>query len=82
MSEWGTTFPAEMDSVTRAARTMEVHGYDVHTVTVMLNNGSWQVTLLATDEDMQDVEAQFEMDSHGCAHPFDIKSIEPMRRTR
>lgn len=66
MSDWGTPAP-DLTMVKNAARAMENDGLDVHTMTVMLDNGEWRVTIEATDEDLQDVSREFRMDVRGWA---------------
>ena len=45
---------------------------DVHTVKVIINNGSWQVIIDSTNDDMEDVRHEVWLDQHGGI-------VEPMR---
>ncbi len=74
MSDWGTTFPS-LEGVNEATKLMESEGLDVHTVTIMLNNGLWQVTILATDEDLDAAELLFWMDNHGGVDHLELKEL-------
>lgn len=66
MSDWGTKAP-NMEAVQVAARALETEGFDVHTVKIVLNgqHGGWDVIIEATDEELEDFRAYYQMDSHG-----------------
>jgi hypothetical protein len=64
MSDWGQKAPG-LEAVTEACKMVEEHGLDIHTITVMIDNGEWRVTILATDDDMENAKVQFMMDTHG-----------------
>jgi hypothetical protein len=69
MTEWGTRIP-DLTLIRNACRVLEDDGLDVHTITVMLNNGYWAIRIESTDEDMRDVARDFILDAAG-------RSIEP-----
>ena len=66
MNDWGTQLP-DLTLVRNASRALEGRGFDTHTVTIVLNgqHGGWDVTIEATDEDLQDHEFTYILERHG-----------------
>lgn len=66
MSQWGTATP-DLTMVRNAARAVEREGFDVHTITIILNgqHGGFDVTIEATNEDLEDHRAEYRLDHHG-----------------
>jgi hypothetical protein len=54
-NDWNTPFPRDLSGIVRQADTMARQGTDVHTVTITLDNGGWEVRMDATNEDLEDV---------------------------
>lgn len=64
MSDWGVPAP-DLTLVKNAARVLEGEGLDVHTITVILADGGWDVEIQATNEDLEQISTAFLMDRHG-----------------
>lgn len=64
MSDLGTPTP-DLTLVKNACRVLESEGLDVHTITVMLYDGHWNVKVEATDKYLDDHAETFKMDAHG-----------------
>lgn len=77
MSDWGTPSP-DLTVVHEACKTMEAEGLDVHTITVILDNGEWRVTILATDYDLEPASLELSLDTHG-GGAFEVKDIVRVR---
>ena len=49
--------------------------YDMHTVQVQIDNGSWRVDIHSTDDDMEDIHHQVWLDQHGGV-------VDPLKRLK
>jgi hypothetical protein len=67
MSDWGTPTPplAETSNLCKILERRD--GLDIHTITVTLYDGLWLLKVQATDEEMQDHDRYYMLDSHGVA---------------
>lgn len=65
-NDWNTPMPP-LNDVQFQAEAYNACGYDVHTINIVLNgqHGGFDVTFLATDDDMQDHVFDFELDRNG-----------------
>lgn len=55
MLDFGTMFPSDLSVINNKVEEINEAGHAVHTVQILLNNGAWQVTITASDDDLDDV---------------------------
>lgn len=65
MLEFGTMFPSDLSAVNNKVEEINDAGHAVHTVQILLNNGMWQVTIVASNEDLDDVTYEMWLDHFG-----------------
>lgn len=71
-SLWNTRLPG-LSEVNTAVDDLAEKGLDVHTVKLTLNgqHGGWDVTLEATDQDMDDVRVMYTLGNYGAMERVD-----------
>lgn len=64
-NDWNTQFPTDLNAISEEVDRRAERGLDVHTVTIIMDNGTWEVKMEATDADLDNHILLYEIGTYG-----------------